>query len=46
MMYGTEAIILDEIGEPLFRTVHFDLETNDQGLELNLDLVEIKRDKV
>ena len=45
MTCGTEAAIPAEVGEPSFRTTHFDPLTNDQGLSLNLDLIEIKRDK-
>ena len=45
MTYGTEAVILVEVGEPSFRTTQFGPQTNDQGLALNLDLVEIKRDE-
>ena len=45
MTYETEPIILAEVGEPSFRIAHFDHLTNDQGLALNLDLIEIKRDK-
>ena len=46
MTYGTEAVILAKIGEPLFRIAHFDFLLNDNGLALNLDMIEIKRDKV
>lgn len=45
MTYGAEAVLPVEVGEPSFRTTQFSLETNDQGLALNLDLIEIKRDK-
>ena len=45
MTYGTEAMVPAKIGEPSFRTAHFDSYFNDQGLALNLDLIEIKRDK-
>ena len=45
MTYGTEAIMPVEVGEPSFRTAQFDLQTNNQGLALNLDLIEIKRDE-
>ena len=34
-----------EVGEPSFRTTQFGSQTNDQGLALNLALVEIKRDE-
>ncbi|KAL5537617.1 hypothetical protein UlMin_044856 [Ulmus minor] len=45
MTYGTEAVLPVEVGEPSFCTTQFDSEVNDQGLALNLDLVEIKRDE-
>ncbi|KAL5545737.1 hypothetical protein UlMin_005424 [Ulmus minor] len=45
MTYGTEAVLPVEVGEPSFRTIRFDSEVNNQGLALNLDLVEIKRDE-
>lgn len=45
MTYGTEAVIPVEVGEPSFRTTQFGSQTNDQGLALNLDLVETKRDE-
>ena len=45
MTYGTEAVLLVEVGEPSFRTTQFGSETNDQGLALNLDLIEVKRDE-
>lgn len=45
MTYETEAVVPAKIGEPSFRTTYFDMVANDQGLTLNLDLVEIKIDK-
>ncbi|KAL5569292.1 hypothetical protein UlMin_025867 [Ulmus minor] len=45
MTYGTEAVLPVEVGEPSFRTTQFGSETNDQGLALNLDRIEIKRDE-
>ncbi|KAL5573689.1 hypothetical protein UlMin_023286 [Ulmus minor] len=44
MTYGTEAGVPTEIGEPSFRVEQFDPEFNVDGLSLNLDLLEIKRD--
>ncbi|KAL5577187.1 hypothetical protein UlMin_018886 [Ulmus minor] len=44
MTYGTEAVVPTEIGEPSFRTEQFDPDLNVEGLSLNLDLLEIKRD--
>ena len=45
MTYGNEAVIPIEIGKLSFQTKHFDTLLNDQGLSLNLDLLEIKSDK-
>ncbi|KAL5579158.1 hypothetical protein UlMin_011600 [Ulmus minor] len=45
MTYEMEAVIPVEVGEPSFCTTQFGSQTNDQGLALNLDLVEIKRDE-
>ena len=45
MTYGTKAVVLTEIGEPSFQTKYFDSSLNDQGLSLNFDVLEIKRDK-
>ena len=44
MTYGTEAVVPTEIGEPSFWVEQFDPESNVEGLSLNLDLLEIKRD--
>ncbi|KAL5559604.1 hypothetical protein UlMin_035815 [Ulmus minor] len=44
MTYGTEAVVPTEIGEPSFRVEQFNPESNVEGLSLNLDLLEIKRD--
>ncbi|KAL5576842.1 hypothetical protein UlMin_018541 [Ulmus minor] len=44
MTYGTEVVVPTEIGEPSFRVEQFDPESNVEGLSLNLDLLEIKRD--
>ena len=46
MTYRTEVVVPAEIGEPSFQIAHFDSLLNDHGLALNLDLIEIKRDKV
>ena len=42
--YRTDVVVLAKIVEPSFRVAHFDYLLNDQGLALNLDLNEIKRD--
>ncbi|KAL5549671.1 hypothetical protein UlMin_004902 [Ulmus minor] len=44
MTYGTEAVVPTEIGEPSFRVEQFNPKSNVEGLSLNLDLLEIKRD--
>ncbi|GFZ14654.1 hypothetical protein Acr_24g0008440 [Actinidia rufa] len=45
MVFGTESVILVEIGMPNFRTSNFDKESNEVELRLNLDLLEEKREK-
>nr|GEU68404.1 reverse transcriptase domain-containing protein [Tanacetum cinerariifolium] len=40
LTYGTEAIILAEIGMPTYRTATVDAVHNDEELRLNLDLLE------
>ena len=45
MTYGTEAVVLTEIGEPSFRTEQFNLDLNDEGPSLNLEILEIKHDQ-
>ncbi|GJW90735.1 reverse transcriptase domain-containing protein [Tanacetum coccineum] len=45
LTYGTEAVILAEIGMPTLRTVEIDLIKNDEALEINLDLIEEKREQ-
>ena len=45
MTYGTKVVVPTKIDEPSFRTEHFDSTLNNQGLSLNLDVLEIKRDK-
>ena len=43
MTDGTEVVVPTEINEPLFWTEQFDPDLNVEGLSLNLDLLEIKR---
>ncbi|GJX66585.1 reverse transcriptase domain-containing protein [Tanacetum coccineum] len=43
LTYGTEAVILAEIGMPTLRTVEVDLGQNNEALEINLDLLEERR---
>ncbi|GFS45359.1 hypothetical protein Acr_00g0095760 [Actinidia rufa] len=45
MVFGTESVILVEIGMSSFRTSNFDKESNEAELRLNLDLLEEKREK-
>ncbi|GFZ15875.1 hypothetical protein Acr_25g0002840 [Actinidia rufa] len=44
-VFGTESIILMEIGMPSFRTSNFDKENNEIELRFNLDLLDEKREK-
>ncbi|GKD14111.1 reverse transcriptase domain-containing protein, partial [Tanacetum coccineum] len=45
LTYGTEAIIPAEIGMPILRTAEVDLVQNDEALEINLDLLEERREQ-
>ncbi|GJT74400.1 reverse transcriptase domain-containing protein [Tanacetum coccineum] len=45
LTYGTEAVILAEIGMPTLRTTEVDLVQNNKALEINLDLLEEKREQ-
>ncbi|GJS67585.1 reverse transcriptase domain-containing protein [Tanacetum coccineum] len=45
LSYGTEAVILAEIGMPTYRTVVVDAVHNDEELRLNLDLLEERRER-
>nr|GEY40463.1 gypsy retrotransposon integrase-like protein 1 [Tanacetum cinerariifolium] len=42
--YGTEAVILVEIGMPTLRIAEVDMMKNDEALEINLDLLEERRE--
>ncbi|GJU27470.1 hypothetical protein Tco_1166091 [Tanacetum coccineum] len=44
LTYGTEAVIPAEIGMPMLRTMEVDPTKNDEALEVNLDLIEEKRE--
>ncbi|GJR55300.1 reverse transcriptase domain-containing protein [Tanacetum coccineum] len=44
LTYGTEAVILAEIGMPTHRTSNLNEKTNDQELRLNLDLLDEQRE--
>ncbi|GJZ44685.1 reverse transcriptase domain-containing protein [Tanacetum coccineum] len=45
LTYGTEAVIPAEIGMPTLRKAKVDLVQNDEALEINLDLLEEKREQ-
>ncbi|GKF42781.1 reverse transcriptase domain-containing protein [Tanacetum coccineum] len=45
LTYGTEAVIPIEIGMPTLRTVKVDMIKNDEALEINLDLLEERREQ-
>ncbi|GKB77694.1 reverse transcriptase domain-containing protein [Tanacetum coccineum] len=45
LTYGTEAVIPAEIGMPTLRTAKVDLVQNDEALEINLDLLEERREQ-
>ncbi|GJT18859.1 reverse transcriptase domain-containing protein [Tanacetum coccineum] len=45
LTYGTEAVIPAEIGMPTLRTSEVDLVQNDEALEINLDLLEERREQ-
>nr|GEX35546.1 reverse transcriptase domain-containing protein [Tanacetum cinerariifolium] len=45
LMYGMEVVILVEIGMPTLRTVEVDQVGNNEALEINLDLLEERREE-
>ncbi|GJQ96256.1 reverse transcriptase domain-containing protein [Tanacetum coccineum] len=45
LTYGTEAVIPAEIGMPTLRTAEVNLEENKEALEINLDLLEERREQ-
>nr|KYP59508.1 Gypsy retrotransposon integrase-like protein 1 [Cajanus cajan] len=45
LVYGSDAMIPVEIGEPSFRQAHFDEASNEAELQTNLDTVEEIRDR-
>ncbi|GJW90393.1 reverse transcriptase domain-containing protein [Tanacetum coccineum] len=44
LTYGTEAVIAAKIGMPTLRTAEVDMVQNDEALEINLDLLEERRE--
>ncbi|GJY95269.1 hypothetical protein Tco_0511630 [Tanacetum coccineum] len=45
LTYGTKAVIPAEIGMPTLRTAEMDIAQNNKALEVNLDLLEEKREQ-
>ncbi|GJZ57321.1 hypothetical protein Tco_0612815 [Tanacetum coccineum] len=45
LTYSTKAVIPVEIGMPTLRTAEVDLIKNDEAFEINLDLIEEKREQ-
>ncbi|GJY63011.1 reverse transcriptase domain-containing protein [Tanacetum coccineum] len=45
LTYGTEAVIPAKIGMPTLRTAEIDMVQNDEALEINLDLLEERREQ-
>ncbi|GJX39072.1 reverse transcriptase domain-containing protein [Tanacetum coccineum] len=45
LTYGMEAVIPTEIGMPTIRTAEVDMVHNDEALEINLDLLEERREQ-
>ncbi|GJY25317.1 reverse transcriptase domain-containing protein [Tanacetum coccineum] len=45
LTYGTQAVIPVEIGMPTLRTAKVDMIKNDEALEINLDLLEKRREQ-
>ncbi|GJT64211.1 reverse transcriptase domain-containing protein [Tanacetum coccineum] len=45
LTYRTDAVILAEIGMPTIRTAEVDLVQNNEALEINLDLLEERREE-
>ncbi|GKF18020.1 hypothetical protein Tco_0062938 [Tanacetum coccineum] len=45
LTYGMEVVIPTEIGMPTFRTAEVDVAENDEILEINLELLEEKREQ-
>ncbi|GJY14903.1 reverse transcriptase domain-containing protein [Tanacetum coccineum] len=45
LTYGTKAVTPAEIGMPTLRTAEVDLSKNEEALEINLDLIEEKREQ-
>ncbi|GKF28880.1 hypothetical protein Tco_0095222 [Tanacetum coccineum] len=46
LTYGTEAVILVDVGMPTLRTTEVDMIKNNKALEINLDLLEERREQL
>lgn len=45
MTYGTKALLLVEIGVPTHRVTYFNEQRNSEGLNANLNMLEVGRDE-
>ncbi|GKA68241.1 hypothetical protein Tco_0768158 [Tanacetum coccineum] len=45
LTYRTDAVIPTEIGMPTLRTAEIDMVQNDEALEINIDLLEERREQ-
>jgi hypothetical protein len=45
LTYGSEAVIPAKVGSPSFRVSHYNPRLNDEGIKLNLDLLQERRDE-
>jgi hypothetical protein len=45
LAYGSEAVIPAEVGSPSFRVSHYNPRLNDEGIKLNLGLLQERRDE-
>jgi hypothetical protein len=45
LTYGSEAVIPAEVGSPSFQVSHYNPGLNDEGIKLNLDLLQERRDE-
>jgi hypothetical protein len=45
LTYGTEAVIPTEVGSPSFQVSHYNSGLNDEGIKLNLELLQERRDE-
>jgi hypothetical protein len=45
LTYGSKVVIPAEVESPSFRVSHYNLELNDEGMKLNMDLLQERRDE-